>query len=153
MRESQIWSRKRNAIPKYHGSSLLKRTPATKPKYRQSPSQVRIGCIGRGSIFKELDLTWHKRNPQLLVEDVYWGPSYLNPTDTRKRSVIQQKSISPLRVMDMLSKRVNLMKRKSYRSITCLPTAYKIPTSLTGSKINQHLKDNSILAWEQTLCQ
>jgi hypothetical protein len=42
---------------------------------------------------------------------------------------------------------------KNYRPITCLPTLYKILTSVISSKLYAHLAENKILAPEQVECR
>lgn len=42
---------------------------------------------------------------------------------------------------------------KNYRPITCLPSVYKILTSTLALKINEHLRKENIMAWEQNECR
>lgn len=53
----------------------------------------------------------------------------------------------------MIPKKGDLTQPKNYRPITCLPSAYKIMTSIIRQKIYSHIKSNNILAWEQNGCK
>lgn len=53
----------------------------------------------------------------------------------------------------MLPKKGDLAKPNNYRPITCLPSAYKILTSILCHKLNCHLKQNNIMSWEQNGCK
>ncbi|XP_044764461.1 uncharacterized protein LOC123321024 [Coccinella septempunctata] len=53
----------------------------------------------------------------------------------------------------MLPKKGDLTQAKNYRPRTCLPSAYKKLTSTIGHKIQIHLKQNNIMAWEQNGCR
>lgn len=53
----------------------------------------------------------------------------------------------------MLPKSENLGDPKNYRPITCLPSIYKIFTSVIRTKIDEFLKINKVLAWEQGGCK
>lgn len=56
-------------------------------------------------------------------------------------------------ITHMLPKKGQLSLPKNYRPITCLPSAYKILTSVLALKINAHLKRHKIMAWEQNGCR
>lgn len=56
-------------------------------------------------------------------------------------------------VTTMLPKNGNLNEPKNFRPITCLPTLYKLLTSVVGLHIEQHLTNNKILATEQNGCR
>ncbi|XP_044755036.1 uncharacterized protein LOC123313989 [Coccinella septempunctata] len=53
----------------------------------------------------------------------------------------------------MLPKKGDLTQPQNYRPITCLPSVYKILTSVIGFKISTHIRNNRILAWEQNGCK
>ncbi|XP_044762032.1 uncharacterized protein LOC123319228 [Coccinella septempunctata] len=53
----------------------------------------------------------------------------------------------------MVPKKGDLSQPNNYRPITCLPSIYKILTSTISCKINQYLKKNNIMAWEQNGCK
>ena len=53
----------------------------------------------------------------------------------------------------MKPKTNNINDPKNYRPITCLPTVYKIFTSIFASKIYKHLINNNLLATEQNGCR
>lgn len=53
----------------------------------------------------------------------------------------------------MLPKSGDLSLPKNYRPITCLPSVYKILTSVIKKKIETHLNENNVLAHEQNGCK
>lgn len=53
----------------------------------------------------------------------------------------------------MIPKKGDPSNPENYRPITCLPTVYKILTSIISHKIEIHLKRNNIMAWEQNGCK
>lgn len=53
----------------------------------------------------------------------------------------------------MIPKKGPLNKAKKYRPITCLPSVYKLLTSILAYKINNHLKIHNIMAWQQNGCK
>ncbi|XP_064292512.1 uncharacterized protein LOC135310067 [Plodia interpunctella] len=53
----------------------------------------------------------------------------------------------------MLPKGSHTKQPSKYRPITCLPTIYKILTSVISSRINAHLEQNNILSEEQKGCR
>lgn len=53
----------------------------------------------------------------------------------------------------ILPKKGDLTRTKNYRPITCLPSANKIITSTIGHKIQMHLRNNNVRAWEQNGCK
>lgn len=56
-------------------------------------------------------------------------------------------------ITHLLPKKGDLNQPGNYRPITCLSSAYKILTSTIAFKINSHLKNNNIMAWEQNGCK
>lgn len=42
---------------------------------------------------------------------------------------------------------------QKYKPITCLPTVYKIFTTILARSITQHIKQNNLLAYEQNGCK
>lgn len=53
----------------------------------------------------------------------------------------------------MLPKKGDLSLPQNFRPITCLPTIYKILTSVISTKVSLHLENNNIMAWEQNGCR
>lgn len=53
----------------------------------------------------------------------------------------------------LLFKSGSTLDPKNYRPITCLPTIYKLLTSILTTKINSHIVDNNILAPAQNGCR
>lgn len=53
----------------------------------------------------------------------------------------------------LLPKNVNIENPANYRPITCLPTVYKLFTSIIKTKIYKHVTQNNILAPEQVGCR
>lgn len=56
-------------------------------------------------------------------------------------------------VTSLLYKSGSTMEAKNYRPITCLPTMYKLLTSILRTKINAHIVANNILAPAQNGCR
>ncbi|XP_045471751.1 uncharacterized protein LOC123678658 [Harmonia axyridis] len=56
-------------------------------------------------------------------------------------------------ITHLVPKKGDLRQPGNYRPITCLPSAYKIITSTVAFKINEHIKANNIMAWEQNGCR
>ena len=53
----------------------------------------------------------------------------------------------------LLYKSGSTTEAKNYRPITCLPTLYKLLTSILRAKINSHVVENNILAYAQNGCR
>nr|XP_026484151.1 uncharacterized protein LOC113392088 [Vanessa tameamea] len=56
-------------------------------------------------------------------------------------------------VTHLLHKSGSATDPKNYRPITCLPTVYKLLTSILRDKINSHIQNNSILSVSQNGCR
>ncbi|KAF4527480.1 hypothetical protein B566_EDAN014118 [Ephemera danica] len=76
---------------------------------------------------------------------------------TRFNEALDEPSIIPkwftLGITYMKAKSGDLSNPKNYRPITCLPTLYKIFTSICAFKISAHLTANELLATEQNGCK
>lgn len=53
----------------------------------------------------------------------------------------------------LLPKNKDVDNPQNFRPITCLPVGYKIFTSIIAGKINDHLTNNNIMAWQQNGCK
>ena len=56
-------------------------------------------------------------------------------------------------ITHLLHKSGSTTEPKNYRPITCLPTVYKVLTSILRAKINQHIDNNSIMSASQNGCK
>ncbi|KAF4531352.1 hypothetical protein B566_EDAN017258 [Ephemera danica] len=90
----------------------------------------------------------------------FWWKYFKSTHDvlaTRFNEALVEPSIIPkwftLGITYMKAKSGELSNPKNYRPITCLPTLYKIFTSICAVKISAHLTVNALLATEQNGCK
>lgn len=73
------------------------------------------------------------------------------------QNILQGTSLLPdictLGMTYMLPKGGNMSCPQNYRPITCLPTVYKVLTSIIATKLDEHLKENELLLTEQGGCR
>ncbi|KAL1461991.1 hypothetical protein WDU94_013846 [Cyamophila willieti] len=86
----------------------------------------------------------------------YWS-KYITATHTKLAELLNQAIDDPTKIPEFFTQGLTYLKPKTnetnnptkYRPITCLPTIYKILTSVITSKVNEHLTNNNIMKEEQ----
>lgn len=86
----------------------------------------------------------------------YWF-KYITSTHTKLAELLNQAIDHPTKIPEFFTQGLTYLKPKTnetnnptkYRPITCLPTIYKILTSVITSKVNEHLTNNNIMKEEQ----
>lgn len=96
------------------------------------------------------------RTPGVDRIHAYWWKHLTNVHEilaSQFQRAIQQPEIIPefftQGITYMIHKNRYINKPENFRPITCLPTVYKIFTSLIEKAISKHLEGHNIMAWEQ----
>jgi hypothetical protein len=102
-------------------------------------------------------LNWKAPGPDKVQN--YWI-KYFTATHTHITNALNHIIRNPHDMPNFLTQGITYLKPKDndtinpskYRPITCLPTIYKLLTSIISHKINTHISTNKIIAEEQKGC-
>ncbi|XP_039276066.1 uncharacterized protein LOC111055986 [Nilaparvata lugens] len=147
-----IWS-----VPKQHSQSYWLQDENV--ALQDVPRMAEV-VITAADVKKAISKTQNWKAPGIDgIHNVWW--KYLPSTHPVLANLFQEAIQQPDVLKDsfsmgityMLPKKKDSLDPKDYRPITCLPTIYKLLTSVLTANIHEHLANNELLAPEQNGCR